>query len=444
MRNRVSTSAFLCVALLLAGCGGGGDVDEDKKPEVEKRPRNVILMIGDGMGTSQVTLGRLVGPGVHEGLALENSPFVGLVKTYPANALVTDSAASATAYSTGRKTTNGRIGMSADGAPMEVLGEWCGKQGMSVGLVTTTTITHATPACFAVHCEERRHEKEIAELYLGAGLDVAFGGGLKHFPESLQEQFRSRGHRFVRNRQEMMLCEEPGTIGLFSLMHMDFEIDRDHAMQPSLEEMTLKALLILNKNEKGFFLMVEGGRIDHACHGHDAATAAREVVAFDLAVRAALSFADRDGQTLVVVTADHATGGLAITESVSIDRLRGQKASAERMAQQLADGSRGMKDVLSAGLGGEADSKVLELIQSYRHIGAPEYELQNAIAHGLSERAGIQFMPLHVQATHLITKGHDGSDVSIYAWGPHAGDFTGVLDNAEVGLRLRRALERPK
>lgn len=446
-------AAAACAVLLLActGCIFGGDDDGSiQGPKAEKPAKNVILMIGDGMGPDQVTLGRLAGPGVHEGLALEKTTFVGLVKTYPANALVTDSAAAATAYSTGRKTTNGTIGQTPDGTDLEVLAEWCRKQGKAVGLVTTTTVTHATPASFAVHCSERKREGEIAELFLNSGVDVLFGGGLVFFPDALQKQFRDQGWTFLRNRADFLDCRDGRVVGLFADRFMDYDIDRDPAVQPSLEEMALKALQILSSDSDGFFLMIEGGRIDMACHGHDAATAVREVTAFDRAVERVLAFAERDGNTLVIVTADHATGGMMVTEKVAIDRLRAQKMSAERMARTAADGKTPLADVVKANAGWEVGEDLMAQIEALKALGEKassdmaKYATQNAVGHALSQAAGVQFVPVEVQATHLVTKGHEGCDVSIYAWGPHAGDFTGVLDNTDVGARIRRAMEAVK
>ncbi len=452
MKHLASVKRLLGAALLLAcaGCIFGGDDPDVEAPKPEKPAKNVILLIGDGMGPSQVTLGRLAGPGVHEGLAMEKTNFLGLVKTYPANALVTDSAAAATAYSTGRKTTNGTLGQTPDGTDLEVLAEWCKTRGKAVGLVTTTTVTHATPAAFAVHCSERKRESEIAELFLHANVDVLFGGGLVFFPDALQKQFRDKGWTFLRNRADFLDCRDGRVIGLFADRFMDYEIDRDAAVQPSLEEMALKALQLLSSHDGGFFLVVEGGRIDMACHGHDAATMVRDLTAFDKAVERILAFAERDGNTLVLVTADHATGGLTVTEKVAIDRLRSQKMSAEKMARTATDGKRPLAEVVRENAGFEVSDELMAQIEALKVVGEKassdfaKYAAQNAIGHALSQASGVQFIPIEVQATHLVTKGHDACDVSIYAWGPHAGDFTGVIDNTDVGARIRRAMEAGK
>lgn len=456
MKRRVDVSALLSVAFAalfaLSGCCPP-ETDGGSTPKPEKPAKNIILLIGDGMGPSQVTLGRLAGAGVHEGLELEKVPYVGIVKTAPANALVTDSAAAATAMSTGRKTKNGVIGQAPDGTDLEVMAEWCRKKKKAVGLVTTATVTHATPAGFAAHCPERKQESQVAESYLDSTVDVFFGGGLMYFPQALQTQFEARGWTFVRNRKDFLESPDSRLIGLFADRFMDFEIDRDHALQPSLEEMTLKALKVLAKSDNGFFLMVEGGRIDMACHAHDAATMWNDIIAFDTAVRAALNFAEHDGNTLVLITADHATGGLAITENVKIDRLHERTMSAEKMAREITDGKRPLADVLRDGGAFEVTPAMLARIEDERKMpeslpGASEdskrFALQNAIGHVLSEASGVSFMPLEVAAVSGITKGHDGSDVAIYASGPHAADFTGVLDNTDVGTRMRRAMEAAK
>jgi len=443
--RRLRVLAFHALLLCAAGCGGTDENDPDTLPKREKPARNVILLIGDGMGPAQLTLARIAGPGVHEGLALEKTPFVGLVKTYPAGTmLVTDSAAAATAFACARKTTNGTLGESPDGTDYENLTEWCRKRKKSVGLVTTASVTHATPAAFAVHCPDRNKEADVAQEYLGAGVDILFGGGLQYFPESRQAAFREAGYGFVRSRQELLGAERAPLIGLFADRFMDFEIDRPREVQPSLEEMAMKAIQILSRDEDGFFLMIEGGRIDMACHGHDAATMVRDVVAFDLAVQYAVAFAERDGNTLVLVTADHSTGGLAIGEQVSVDRLRGRTASAERMRELTVRGNRPLPDVVREHAGFEVTDRMLAQIEALKAVGDPKYSLHNAIADVLSRAAGVTFIPLDVQATHLVTKGHDGCDVPLFAWGPRAADFTGVLDNTEVGARIRRAMEAGK
>jgi alkaline phosphatase len=187
-----------------------------------------------------------------------------------------------------------------------------------------------------------------------------------------------------------------------------------------------------------------------AGHGHDAGTLVRDLTAFDRAVERILAFAERDGNTLVLVTADHATGGLTVTEKVAIDRLRAQKMSAEKMARVAAEGKRRLVDVVKESAGYEVSDELIAQIEALKAVGEKassdmaKYAGQNAVGHVLSQAAGVQFIPIEVQAGHLVTKGHDGCDVAIYAWGPHAGDFAGVLDNTDVGARIRRAMEAGK
>lgn len=289
-------------------------------PLVDNKPiKNVILLIGDGTGLAQLASGQyaLVGP---EGrLHIQTMPVTGFVNTIASDNLITDSAAGATAYSCGIKTYNGAIGVDKDQVPCKTILELAEKKGLSTGLVATSTITHATPASFAAHVKSRSMENEIAADYLDSGSEVILGGGLRHFipqeeegseredSRNLVEEFKQNGYSFVRNEEELNSTEGEKILGLFG----NSELDHSKG-EPSLEQMTKKALEVLSRNEDGFFLMVEGSQIDWGGHDNDVDYVIREVESFDKAVKAALDFAVTDGETLVVLTADHETGGMAM------------------------------------------------------------------------------------------------------------------------------------
>ncbi|MHB0912389.1 MAG: alkaline phosphatase [Armatimonadota bacterium] len=255
-------------------------------------PKNVILLIGDGMGTAQITLARLE---LSRALNIDSMPYAGLVTTHSADSKITDSAAAATALATGHKTANGMISTLPDGTKPETILEAAMRKGKAVGLVTTVTATHATPAAFGAHVGARSDETEIGRQYLAAGIGVIMGCGQPYF--DLAEAKRL-GYTVVDSEEELGKAE--GKL----LAHFE--------KRPSLAVMTRAALSDLSQDPDGFFLMVEGGQIDWRCHDNDAAGTVRETEDFDEAVGAALSFAKR-GDTLVVVTADHETGGLTIT-----------------------------------------------------------------------------------------------------------------------------------
>lgn len=292
-------------------------------PLVKDAPiKNVIFIIGDGTGLAQLYNGQLALAGKDGLLHLQTMPVTGFSKTYSKDNLITDSAAGATAYSCGAKTDNGMIGYLPDGSSCKTILELAEEKGMSTGVVATSTVTHATPASYAAHVDSRKKEDEIAAQFLDSGMEIILGGGREFFaPQSegiskrkdnrnLIAEFEGKGYDFVDNVNDLNTSEADQILGLFYKSGMDSE-DRT----PSLKEMTSKAIEVLSKNEDGFFLMVEGSQIDWAGHSNDINYQIREVADFDAAIKTILDFAVKDGETLVVLTADHETGGLTIQDT---------------------------------------------------------------------------------------------------------------------------------
>ena len=283
-------------------------------------PRNVILLIGDGMGIGAIAAGRCGGPGRDGRLAVDTMPVTGFSITFSANALVTDSAAAGTALAAGVKTNNGVISMTPDGKPVKTILELAREMGKSTGITSTKFITDATPAVFVSHADSRAKNEEIAVQMVASGVDVILGGGRQFFlPKSaggaraddrnLLDEAAKSGYDVFESAEAMQKTAANKMIGLFAPNIMTSE-----RPEPTIAEMTAKAIEALNRNRKGFFLMSEGGKIDSGGHANDAGVAVKEMLMFDDAVRAALDFAKKDGHTLVIVTADHDTGGFAIGE----------------------------------------------------------------------------------------------------------------------------------
>lgn len=283
-------------------------------------PKNVILLIGDGMGIGSVVATRYAIPGRDGRLAMETMPYVGYSSTHSANRLVTDSAAAGTALATGVKTNNGTISLDSDGKRVKTILELAREMGKSTGIISTKHITDATPAVFVSHVSSRSKLEDIAAQMVRSRVDVVLGGGKRYFvPKSkdgaradevdLLKEAAQRGFAVLDNAQDLANCTSPKYIGLFA----DNVMTSDRP-EPTIEEMTAKAISTLAKNYKGFFMMSEGGKIDSGCHGNDLGMTIKETRMFDDAVKAALDFAKADGQTLVVVTADHDTGGLAVLD----------------------------------------------------------------------------------------------------------------------------------
>ena len=278
-------------------------------------PRNVILLIGDGMGIGQITAGRLASP---EGkLVLDSMPYTGLVKTCPAVGLVTDSAAAGTALATGYKTKNGMISVTPDGQRANTILEVARDHGKATGIISTKFITDATPAVFVSHADSRAKREDIAAQMLESRVDLVMGGGHGYFvPKSaggkreddrnLLDEAKAKGYDVFETAEALASSKSERIIGLFASDAMLSE-----RPEPTIAEMTEKAISVLSRNSKGFFLMSEGGKIDSYGHQNNATGMIKEMLMFDEAVGKALEFAKRDGQTLVVVTADHETGGAA-------------------------------------------------------------------------------------------------------------------------------------
>jgi alkaline phosphatase len=281
--------------------------------------KNVIFCIGDGMGVGQVCLARMKGAGVNGKLYLERLPVTGLIRTHAVDKLVTDSAAAGTALATGFKTNNGMICVSPEGKKYLTILEAAKETGMATGLVVTSTISHATPACFGAHVQSRKSEAKIAEDLLANKINVMLGGGRGYFlpksdPNSKREDQRdliseakAAGYSYIQGEEELKSACGPFLLGLFQREGL-----LTKGPEPSLAKLTEKAIEVLSKDKKGFFLMVEGSQIDWACHSNDPKSTVRQVLLFDEAVKAVMDFALKDRQTLVVVTADHETGGLVV------------------------------------------------------------------------------------------------------------------------------------
>lgn len=272
--------------------------------------RNVILCIGDGMGTGQVAAARCF---AGTNLFFEGFPQHVAITTSAAGGILTDSAAAATALATGHKVDDGVISeaIPGDGSELETLLETFQKQGKASGLVTTSYLTDATPAAFGAHEASRYNWTQIADDYLVRSRpEVLLGGG----GVLTAAAAGVAGYRVVTNAAELAAVPagpEPRLCGLFGDGAMPYEYDGLGAL-PSLPDMAVKALAILGNDPDGFFLMVEGGLIDHACHNNDLPRCICETLAFDSAVRRIAEWAQGRGDTLILVVADHETGGLTV------------------------------------------------------------------------------------------------------------------------------------
>ncbi|MFQ6371674.1 alkaline phosphatase [Shewanella sp. YIC-542] len=440
------------------------------------KAKNVILFVGDGMGISTLTAARIY-QGQQQGrsgeenrLSFETFPYSGLVKTYSANQQTPDSAPTMTAMVTGVKTKDGIVSVSdqsvrgqcnsSAGHEVRTALELAEIAGMSTGIISTARLTHATPAATYAHSVERNWEadsnmsqdaldagcKDIASQLLdfpfGDGPEVAMGGGRTYFmPNTATEpEYGNNGRRkdgrdltaewtskysdgaYVWNREQFMSVDTSNVkhlLGLFENSHMQYEADRadDGAGEPSLAEMTSRALDMLKRNDKGYFLMVEGGRIDHAHHAGNAARALEDTVALSDAVRVAMEKADKD--TLILVTADHShvftIAGYPVRGNPILGLVRGVNESGEPATTYSTDSNGmpyttlGYANGQGFGVGGENVSQ-----GDYR----PDLNLYDVASVNFYQEATVP----------LGSETHAGEDVAVYAKGPGAQLVTGSVE----------------
>ena len=380
---------------------------------------SVILLIGDGMGPVQIEMAR--GAAGRERLTMEQMPYSGTMTTDSAERRTTDSAAAGTALATGHKTNNGMISVLPDGTPVETILERCLRAQKSTGIITTDALHGATPAAFASHVSDRGMRSEVTQQLAESRAQVMMGfwrtyflpesaGGRRTDGRNLIDELRSNGYQVVLTREELAAASEQAVVGLFP--------DGPHA--PTLAEMVRAALSRLGTDTDGFFLVVEGARIDWACHGHDPAGSVRDTLELDEAVAAALDFARQRGRVLVVATADHETGGLRIETPGRLESLRGVSASAEQIAGHLSADRSNIGSVMAqyAGLDGLSAAETDQ-------IRAAE-DAEAAVAAVLSERAGVTWS----------TRGHTSTPVRVFSFGPGADRFTGEISNIDIPRRI--------
>lgn len=437
-------SIFLVLSLAVAGVMAASPVPV----------KNVIYMIGDGMGIGAVQLGRnaLVGPDGR--LAMETFPVVGLVTTYSANSAVTDSAAAGTALATGHKTNNGMVAVLPDGTPVTTILEAAQKKGMATGLISTNTLYDATPAAFGAHWGTRGGSAEIAAQLIDNGIDVLLGGGSSYFlpkgeadgkradGRNLVEEALKSGYQVAWDKVELASTTGPKVLGLFTPSYMNYQLDRVAygTAEPTLAEMTTKALEILAESETGFFIMIEGARIDHAAHAADFPGVIAEMKDFDDAVEVARNFAQEHPDTLLVVTADHDTLGLSVTEPMDYGVFANVTASPEFMGLTLKKDEAGKftEESIRAAFATYAkitDLKPEEIAAVQAESKSASYIVGYAIGAIIASRAHAGFVDPAVRAMGT-TGGHTGNMVPIYAYGPGAEVFGGVMDNTQIPRRM--------
>ncbi len=297
-------------------------------------PKNVILMIGDGMGVSQVSAALYANEG-H--LYLENFKFCGFSQTQSADNFITDSSAGGTAISCGKRTNNGHVGVGPQKEKLKTILEYAEDKGLQTGLVSTSAITHATPASFISHQESRLSYEDIALDFLKTDIDLFIGGGYAHFAnrsdnKNLIDSLILKGYQVYTNFDSISNFSSEKIACLTAYEHCGRLEERKDLLPRS----THKAIDFLDSKDKGFFLMVEGSQIDWGGHHNDTKYVVEETLDFDQTIGEALKFAHSNGETLIIVTADHETGGFALIDgNYECDTLRGGFASPNHTATMV-------------------------------------------------------------------------------------------------------------
>jgi alkaline phosphatase len=483
-------AAAVTAALATAACGS----DDSTSVAVTSAaaPKNVIFFLGDGYGIVPMTAARIYAAGEDGELTLDTFPETAFVKTFSLDAQVTDSAPSMAAYMTGVKTRNEVLAMDGDtlavapgkdpatgvssavnncptaanGAAATTLLELAVAKGLATGVVSTARLTHATPAATYAHVCHRNAEYEIARqavpggagynAALGAGVDVLMGGVSQYWrpynaasnaagrPDGrdLVAELQAKGYTFVSDLTALNAAPSAaGTklIGLYDFAksegHMSYELDRDPTKEPSLAEMTTKSIDILSKRDKGFFLMVEGGRIDHALHGTNAARALADAKAFDDAIKAAIARIKLTDptlkNTLIVVTADHdhtmvmngyaALAGKTTTTNPGILGLMRDYTAPATPALD-ADGRPFTTLVFGNGESRIAGSRGLMTALTDAGVSDRNYHQEAVVPMGIGGET------------------HGGADVFLAAMGLGADTFHGMIDNTQVFTLIRQAV----
>lgn len=429
-------------------------------------PKYVFVFIGDGLGASQRQMAEYYAQedrGKDYKLMMNRMPVVGINTTHALNNLVTDSAAAGTALATGVKTDNGMIAMLPDGTELKSSLEFAREAGKATGVVTTTRITHATPASFVSKNVHRDNENEIAEDYVVSGVDFIAGGGYRNFispettgskrdREDLVAELKENGYiTFIGEKSAAELKNynvhrDEKIFAALTPSHLQYEVDRVNLSpeQPSLADLTAKGIEVLEaKSDEGFFMVVEAGRIDHASHANDVAAAVWDTLAFDDSIRVAMDFyVKNQEETLIIVAGDHETGGLGMgvgykkaVDPTVIDNIR---VSIEDTLQKKYQGNRDEFFTFISETFGLSDLSSEERIRIVRAMDTEDKgEINNisygnykptaiAVAHVINERAGVGF----------TTFDHTGSQIPFSAIGRGSERFGGFKDNAEIGKKI--------
>ncbi|MCU5517734.1 alkaline phosphatase [Bacillus wiedmannii] len=430
---------------------------EAKVKQVEWQPKNVIIMVMDGTSSSATTLARL-----YKGKPLALDEIVtGGVRTYSAESAITDSAPAATALATGNKSNSGYVGIlpsivSSPGLksikeedklrPVANVLEGAKRTGRATGIVATAEIQHATPAGFSAHHINRKRFDVIAEQQVYQNIDVVLGGGKEALlpikrkdGEDLVKMIQDKGYDFVETKDALLNSKSKKIWGSFSHNALAFDMDREatNPEQPTLSQMTEKAIQTLSKEKDGFFLFVEGSKPDWAAHVNDPIGMISDVLAFDNAVAEALEFAKKDGNTMLIAVTDHGNSGISIgnvntTKGYNITPVSAYIGPLKKSKMTLEGATNKLKSDLS---------NVEDVAKLYGLDNLTYDEKERVKAAKKKSDVGPILTTLLANHANIgfTTGGHTGEDVFLYSYGPQKPK--GLIQNTDIAKTMAKAMD---
>lgn len=452
------TPGALAGASFLGGCAVGGATTAEAQQSAshsKKKPKNIIFLVSDGMSWSVPTIAEMysyVFRSKHTQFAtMMQDPEVtlGYYDTQSLSSMVTDSAAGGSAWGCGSRINNGALNMLPDGTELTSIGELAQASGRKVGLVTTTTLPHATPASFCVSHPSRGDLNIIAGKMI-EHTDFLMGGGWRNFDDSTIANYKNAGYTYIKSKKDFSkLSKDKKTLGIFSNYHMPYTVDHvnDPKLQaevPTLAEMTSKAIEHLKGQGEGFMLQVEGGRVDHAAHGNDAGSIFTDQIAFDDAIEVAMNFARENGDTLVVVTTDHTNANPALNgigsgysdATKGFERLAECKGSFEKL-NELVDEAKSSGQQINVDFAHDLGERLygIDLTSNdSQHIAdAINGNLPNEINFQQRRQGGIIAQVLgNYTGIQFTGNSHTNDYVALLAYGPGSHLFRGLQPNTNA------------
>lgn len=422
----------------------------------KSKAKNVIMLIADGMSTEGITLARHT---KGNSLAMDEIS-VGSVITSWANGPITDSAPGGTVYAAGEKTNNKYIGTSVNDTPMASILEGAESVGKATGIVATSEITHATPGDFTAHTNNRKNYNQILQQQINQDMEVVLGGGFNkpsgftsevstdEFGSYYEEQvnnIKEEGFDFITTKDELISYDGDKLWGSFADADLKYDFDRqsdNDNVQPSLAEMTDKAIEVLNKDEDGFFLMVEGSKVDWAAHANNTVGIVSDILAFDEAVKTAVEFAKADGNTVVVVTTDHGNSGITIGSSYYNENIESYDKATYANTTDLLKNATITEERFNELASGKSDEEIKSLAKKYYAIDLNDEELAIVKGEqGEGRKVGIREVIARKVGIGYTTGGHTGEQIYLGVYAPSDLELLeGVVDNTEVNKYMQRVL----